>query len=588
MNTVKQHHRLSLFLGSLFLTCILLTGCFGKGQSDEQVQAAFDTFLNDIFLTEVKEDGITFNFTLSHPESYGITEAPQTLGDYSLDYMEADMAKTENLLSALKDFPYRKLTDTQKLTYDVLKASLEQNLKGSDFLLYQRAFSKTIGLQAQLPVLFAEYHFSDKASVDTYLTLLSDVERYYQQILDFEEAKIQAGLFMSHATAADIIEQCQDFISKTDTNFLIEVFNDRLDTIGGLSTEEKDTYRQQNKEIVLHSVIPAYKNIISFLTQHIDDGINNGGLCYLPEGKEYYQHLITSSTGSSKTIKEVDEALDSLLRDTMGTMQEIIAEHPEILEAAMDVSYPMKEPAKILSYLEEAVKADYPGIEKVDYSIKYVHESLQPSISPAFYLIPPIDDDNQNSIYINPYKDYNLDTIFTTLAHEGYPGHLYQNVYFSQTNPAPIRSLLSCTGYSEGWATYVEMDSYYLSGIDKTLAEFLRANNLATLCMYGKVDVGVNYYGWDLSKATDYLGQFGVTDAGVSRDIYQSMIAEPGNYLNYILGCIEFLEMKDTAMKKLGDSFVLKDFHEFILSSGPARFEVLNDYLKDWMKNYKA
>lgn len=584
MNTVKQHRRLSLFLGSLFLTCILLVGCFGKSQSDEQVQAAFDTFLNDVFVTEVKEDGITFNYTLSHPESYGITEAPQTLGDYSLDYMKADIAKTENLLSALKDFPYRKLTDGQKLTYDVLKTSLEQNLKGSDFLLYQKAFSKTIGLQAQLPVLFAEYHFSDRTSVDTYLALLSDVERYYQQILDFEETKIEAGLFMSHATASDIIEQCQDFISKTDNNLLIEVFNDQVEAINGLSAEEKTAYREKNKEIVLHSVIPAYKNIISFLTQHIDDGVNNGGLCYLPEGKEYYQYLVSSSTGSSKTIKEVDEALDNLLKDTMGTLQEIASKNPEILEDAMNVSYPMKDPAKILSYLEECVKTDYPEIEKVNYSIKYVHESLQPSISPAFYLTPPIDDDNQNSIYINPYKDYNLDAIFTTLAHEGYPGHLYQNVYFNQTNPPAIRSLLNCTGYSEGWATYVEMDSYYLSGIDKTLADFLRANNLATLCMYGKIDVGVNYYGWDLSKTANYLKQFGVTDTAIIKDIYQSMIAEPGNYLNYILGCIEFLEMKDTAMKKQGSSFSLKDFHEFILSSGPAHFEVLNDYLKDWMK----
>lgn len=583
MNTVKQH-RLSLFLGSLFLTCILLTGCFGKGQSDEQVQAAFDTFLNDVFVTEVKEDGITFNYTLSHPENYGITEVPKTLGDYSLDYMEKDMVKSENLLSALKDFPYRKLTDEQKLTYDVLKAALEQNLKGSDFLLYQRTFSKTVGLQAQLPVLFAEYHFSDKASVDTYLALLADIERYYQQILDFEEEKIEAGLFMSHATASDIIEQCQDFISKTDNNLLIEIFNDQIETIDELSSEEKNAYRQKNEEIVLNSVIPSYKNIISFLTQHIDDGVNSGGLCYLPEGKEYYQYLVSSSTGSSKTIKEVDEALDDLLRDTMKDLQRIASENPEILEDAMNVSFPMTDPAKILSYLEEAIKTDYPEIEKVDYSIKYVHESLQPSISPAFYLTPPIDDDNQNSIYINPYKDYNLDAIFTTLAHEGYPGHLYQNVYFNQTNPPAIRSLLSCTGYSEGWATYVEMDSYYLSGIEMTLADFLHANNLATLCMYGKVDVGVNYYGWDLSKTTDYLKQFGVTDTAVIKEIYQAMIAEPGNYLNYILGCIEFLEMKDTATNKLGDSFVLKDFHEFILSCGPARFEILNDYLKKWTK----
>lgn len=587
MNTEKQNRRLSFLLGSLFLTCILLTGCFGGKQSSEQIQAGFDAFLNDIFVAEVQNDGITFNYTLSHPENFGITKMPETLGDYSLDYIKADLAKTENLLSSLKDFPYRKLTDEQKLTYDILKADLEQTLEGSDFFLYQNTLSKTIGLQAQLPVLFAEYHFSDKASVDTYLALLSDIERYYGQILEMEKAKIEAGLFMSHATASDIIEQCRNFISKTDNNLLIEVFNDQVETVDDLSREQKDAYRAKNKEIVLNSVIPAYKNMISFLTQHIDDGVNSGGLCYLPEGKEYYQYLVSASTGSSKTIKEADKALDLLMKNNFYTMQKIASENPEILEEAIDVSYPMKDPDKILSYLEEAIKTDYPEIEAVDYSVKYVHESLQPSISPAFYLTPPIDDDDQNAIYINPYKDYNLDAIFTTLAHEGYPGHLYQNVYFNQTEPAAIRSLLGCTGYSEGWATYVEMNSYDLSGIDKELSAFLQANNLASLCMYGKIDIGINYYGWDLAKTTQYLKQFNVTEPSVIKDIYQSMIAEPGNYLNYILGYNEFWEMKNTAIKKLGSDFVLKDFHEFVLSIGPAPFDIINNYLKDWIKNYK-
>jgi uncharacterized protein (DUF885 family) len=173
-----------------------------------------------------------------------------------------------------------------------------------------------------------------------------------------------------------------------------------------------------------------------------------------------------------------------------------------------------------------------------------------------------------------------MDTIFTTLAHEGYPGHLYQNVFFHRTNPSPVRSIVGYSGYSEGWATYVEMDSYYLAGIGDALAEFLRANNLASLCMYGKIDVGVNYYGWDLEKTKDYLLTFGIEDSASCEEIYRAMVAEPGNYLNYIVGCIEFLELREAAAKKLKDDFVLKDFHEAILSIGPTSFDVLRNYLK--------
>ena len=541
--------------------------------------------MNEIFVTEIQKDGITFNYTLTQPETYGIEEIPDTLGEYSLEAQKEELAVTENYLTTLENFSYRQLTSEQKLTYDILKDYLAQTLEGSDFLLYQSCLSKTIGLQAQLPILFAEYHFSDEASVENYLTLLADIERYYQQIQTFEELKIKEGFFMSHATATDIIEQCQNFISKKEDNLLIEVFNDQIDSMNELSMEEKEAYKEKNKSIVLDSVIPAYKSLISFLTENKDNGINSGGLCYFPEGKSYYQHLVASSTGSDKSIKEMDEALDTLLVDSVKTMQELSKQDTTILEKAIDISYPMTDPEEILSYLEDAIKEEYPELTTVDYNIKYVHESLQPSISPAFYLTPPIDDDTQNSIYINPYKDYNMDTIFTTLAHEGFPGHLYQNVYFDRTNPAAVRSLINYTGYSEGWATYVEMDSYYLSGIDNTLAAFLRANNLATLCMYGKVDIGVNYYGWDLEEVKEYLAQFGVTDIDTIKEIYQAMIAEPGNYLNYILGYIEFVELREIAEKKQGASFDAKEFHEFVLSVGPANFNVINAHLKNWLKN---
>ena len=584
MNTTKNLKRLPLLIISLLFSCLLLTGCVGSKQSDAQVQKAFDSFTENIFLTEIQQDGLTFNYTLAHPESYGIDAPATTLGDYSLSAMKENLASTENYLSALKDFSYRQLSQEQKLTYDILKNYLKQELDGSNYLLYNNVLSKTIGIQAQLPVLFAEYNFSDKASVDCYLSLLSDIERYFNQILSFEEIKIKNNLFMSHTTAEDIIAQCQNFISKTEDNLLIQIFNDRIETIAGLSENEKKEYKEKNKDIVLNSVIPAYKNIISFMTEYKDSGINSGGLCYFPEGKEYYQYLVSTSTGSSKTIKEIDKILDEYLASSMEKMQAIAIKDVSILEKAENLTYPLTDPAKILTYLEKAIEKDYPAMESVDYSIKYVHESLQPDISPAFYLTPPIDDSSINSIYINPYKDYNMDTIFTTLAHEGYPGHLYQNVYFNRTAPSPIRSILGCTGYSEGWATYVEMDSYFLSGIEETLAAFLSANNLASLCMYGKIDVGVNYYGWDLEKTSAYLRQFGVEDPAIIKEIHQSMIAEPGNYLNYILGCIEFKELRKTAEEKLGGDFSLKDFHELILSTGPCTFDTLREQLKNWMK----
>ena len=83
-------------------------------------------------------------------------------------------------------------------------------------------------------------------------------------------------------------------------------------------------------------------------------------------------------------------------------------------------------------------------------------------------MIPPIDNSGENVIYINPGHISDDLTLFTTLAHEGYPGHLYQTVYYSATKHPPIRDLLSFGGYTEGWATYCEMLSYYYSPVSYT------------------------------------------------------------------------------------------------------------------------
>ena len=72
-------------------------------------------------------------------------------------------------------------------------------------------------------------------------------------------------------------------------------------------------------------------------------------------------------------------------------------------------------------------------------------------------------------------------TLFTTLAHEGYPGHLYQTIFYESTDPDPVRSIFNFGGYVEGWATYAEMCSYYLTPLPKEQATILQKNGSVIL-----------------------------------------------------------------------------------------------------------
>ncbi|WP_310605200.1 DUF885 domain-containing protein [Anaerosporobacter sp.] len=587
---MKKHTKLYLLL-TLATLLFAFTGCSSIGditKSAAQSQEEFDALANEIFLDNVQSDSITLNYTLANPESYGITNYKPTLGEFTLEEMKANLAKCENYSARLEKINYKKLTDEQKLTYDIMKDYYKVDDNDQDLLLYYETLSPTVGLQAQLPILYAEYNFYDKDDIDAYLELLPCTYDYFKQIMDFEKLKSDAGLFMSDRSVNDIIDQCAALISDKENNFLISVFNDKVENYEGLTEDEITAYKEKNKDAILNYVIPAYELLIEGLTDLKGTGVNDGGLANFKNGKQYYESLVRSETGSDRDIESLIRLLNKYIQTNIVNMQTLLAKDASLEELASSYTYPMTDPEEILSYLQEAIKERFPDMEKVNYTIKYVHKSLQDFISPAFYLTPALDNYNENSIYINGSDKFDLSEIFTTLAHEGYPGHLFQNVYYAQQNPAPIRSTLNFGGYSEGWATYVEMISYHMSGLDDNLASVLEQNNAIILMMYARADIGINYEGWTRDDCDSYLkSMLGITDEDTCDKFYIAMVEEPANYLQYTIGYIEMMELRSKAEEKLGDKFSEKAYHEFILKTGPSQFYVIDKYLDKWIKSVK-
>lgn len=577
---MKKKQKYILLLLMLLLSILGSLGCGIKGITGPSED--FDTFLDRIFITEVQRDAITLNYTLSNPENYGITNPEITFGDYSKEGIEKSLAATENYLATLKRFDYDSLTEDQKLNYDILKKDLELGVTSGDFIYYMESLGPTTGIQAQLPVLLAEYNFYDKEDIDNYLKLLPQVYDYFEDICQFEKEKSQAGLFMNDNVAENIIDQCEKFIANKESNYLISIFNEKVSNFEGLTEAEIKIYQEKNKDAVLNSVIPAYELLIDTLTQLKGTGTNDKGLCYYEKGKEYYEYLIKANTGSSRSIPELETMLENLLSTNMLKLSTIINKNPEIYDTVMSLSYSLTDPSKILKYLKRAIKKDFPSCPEVNYTIKYVDKSLEEHLSPAMYLVPPLDSYNNNVIYINQNPEYDLSQIFTTIAHEGYPGHLYQSVYFRSLNPPAIRNLLNFGGYAEGWATYVEYYSYHLAGLDEDVAAFLEANMAANMALYCRVDMGVHYDGWSLADTANYLKSY-IADPDTIRLLYNTIIEEPALYPQYGIGYLEFLNLRNTAEESLGKDFVLKDFHKFILDIGPAQFDVIADRMENWI-----
>lgn len=572
----------------MVLAVSLFAGCahfesieYSQEISEENPETieAFDQFINDIFETEVTENTINLHFTISDPEKYGITDYPVTLGDLSNDAMSDSNARLENYLSGLSSFSYTELTLNQQLTYDILENYFQLQLDMADMYLYDELLRPSTGVQAQLPILYEEYSFNSKKDVEDYLKLLALTDKYFDQIISFEKEKADAGLFMSDFACQNIIDQCNAFIADSDNHYLIETFNTRIDKLTGLTQSEKDHYRLQNEKMLREHIFPAYENLAAALTDLLGSGTNENGLCYFPEGKQYYEYLLAYNTGASESVKTLENMISNERVKVLQESSDLTTENPELWELASEATLTPTDSATTLNHLKEVMLDDFPAPPETSYTVSYIDDCVADYLAPAFYVIAPIDDYSHNSIYINETTDTTNISYFTTLAHEGFPGHLYQTVMTYESGIEPVRSILNYSGFVEGWATYVEFQSYHYAGLDDDVATILELNQDATLSLYASTDIGIHYEGWTLEDTKKFWNNYGITNDDAIESIFELIVEEPTHYLKYYIGFLKFEELKkETSLKNIKD-YNDKSFHQAVLSIGPAPFDIVDKYL---------
>lgn len=573
----------------LFTVSFSLTACRGKDAEGEN--RSFRKFTKEIFCQEVSSNTISIHYTLKNPEDYGIEEADPTFGTLALN-AEQRLAAVENLEQAMGRFSYAKLNVENQLTYDVLKYYLEGVKEDAEFIMYAEPLGLISGVQTQLPVVLSEYPLECREEIETYLKLLKTTPEYFESVIGFEKRKAEMGLFMSDDAAEQVMAQCQAFMNMGDQNYLISTFVERVEKIKELSQKEKSDYIKKNALMLNSYVLPSYHKLLMAIEQLKGAGSNEAGLCYYPEGKEYYEHVVQNAVGSRRTVREMQELTKKQMVEDMQRMEQAFAElkqHSGTAEtkveevretASLQVTAEVApNPVSILKTLEKGIEKNFPSPPKTNVQVKYVPEAMQEHLSPAFYMIPAIDDYENNVIYVNEAHMGNHLTLFTTLAHEGYPGHLYQTTYYAGTNPDPIRNIFQFGGYVEGWATYAEMASYSLAPLKKEQAVILQRNSSMILGMYTLADIGIHYDGWSRDELGKFLAGYGLKDRGTADRIYDLILGSPGNYLKYYIGYLEFLELKKEWQQEKAETFSQKEFHEAVLAVGPAPFELVEEYM---------
>ena len=580
-------HRKKIFL---ILPCCLLVilisflsgNAFWSSLHAESSDRQFRTFTRSLFQTEVSANTISLHYTLRSPSDYGIADIPATYGNLSSDPIAAK-ASVRNVLSSLQEFDPGTLSSENALTFKILDTYLKNASTGTDYLLYQEPLGSVSGIHTQLPVLLSEYSFYDTQDVETYLALLKETPSYFDSVIRFEQKKAASGFFMPDYQADSVLDTCQSFIDMGKENYLVSTFNERIASLDLLPENKKDSFQKENMKLVTEEIYPAYQNLITAIKSLKGKGMNEQGLSHFPYGKKYYEYLVRQTTGCNESISRLRLMTRAQILEDLSAMQKILFPADAALTQASVLE--QTSPDSMLDDLRSKITDTFPKIPDVDFQVKYVPESMQDYLSPAFYMIPAIDNLTENVIYINNGQTTSGLNLYTTLAHEGYPGHLYQTVYFSASEPDPIRSILDFGGYVEGWATYAEMMSYYLAPLPKTEASLLQKNNSVILGLYALADMGIHYDGWSVTDTVRFFSDYGINDPNAVQSVYKLIIGSPANYLKYYIGYLKFYELKKEMADALGNQFSQKEFHRAVLDVGPAPFEIVYDEVEKNLLN---
>lgn len=577
---LKKHRMLSV---GIFLAAVLSIIYAAILSPAGKSTGSFSEFCTTLFREEMKSNTMNLHFTLKDPKAAGIDSYEITLGSLSGDSPHNQARQLKKLSEELKKYSHRSLKGKDRLTCRLLSdyISRQQNLAAYPY--YDEPLTPSGGVTSQLPVLLAEYTFRNTRDIKDYLGLLSQMDTYFLGILDYEQKKADAGLFMSDEACLKVIEGCEVFTEHPDDNFLIDTFSNRLNAMDGLTDTQKNTYIKQHSKVLSEHVIPAYRQMIKGLTMLLGRGHNNWGLCNFPEGKAYYEAVVSADTGCDDSVEDLFSQIAKARREDLTFCQNLLEKNPKLASQSPKPDAALKEENAMLSRLQKEILTNFPAPPQTEVEICHVDPALSEYLAPAFYITAPIDDISHNRIYINDAKNDTDIYYFTTLAHEGYPGHLYQTICTSSYGAPEVRSLLNYPGYTEGWATYTEMQAFYYAGLDPDLASLLQHNQAATLSLYATADIGIHYFGWEKEKNAAFWSEYGVDDTATVKRITDLILEEPGNYLKYYVGYLKFRQMREQLALE-NKNFSVSAFHEAILRTGPSPFSVLEETVRDQLK----
>ena len=432
-----------------------------------------------------------------------------------------------------------------------------------------------------------------------YLHLLDEYAQGIGQLADKVAGQKERGIYLPKAQVPAVVGMFEGYRDRLE-----ELFVPPADRVG----DSADDFLAQVRTAIETGIEPRFGRLIAELgDDYLEAAPEQVGLGTVPGGRELYVHRVRTHTTTDLTPEEIHQlGLDEVARieAELAVLREEIGFEAGSEETAMkEFLDQVRADPRFIAASPEEVEERYMGyVEKIEPHIADYFDVLPEAPYGVRRLDPTSEATMTFGVYqlptsVNPRGEYRYNgsdlenrSLFSAqglIYHELIPGHHFQLALANEREDLPRfrRETIGYGAFTEGWAEYA-------ANLGKEMGVYENAYDL-----YGRLvmemfiscrlvlDTGMNYFGWDLERAREYMSARVVySDVEVATELLRYSADIHGQALAYRIGNLEILRQRRKAEDALGARFDIKAFHAAVIGSGAMPMVVLDEHIDWWIE----
>lgn len=524
-------------------------------------------------------------------------------GDNSIAAIERRHREDIEAMNRLKAIDRSKLSESDKLNYDLYLKDLEGDIEGFKYKGFLVPLNQRGGIQ-NADGINRSLRFTTVKDYEDWIARLNAFPAQMQNTI----ALMRIGMKERSVLARKVLERVPgqidaQLVDKPEDSPFYRPFKD-FDA--SISEADRSRLSKAAAEAIAKNVIPQYREFKKFFVEeYLPACFPEAGIWQHPQGGEYYAFLARRFTTTGMTPEEIHNKGLSEVKRIRAEMEKIKAQvgFKGDLKAFFDhlrtdEKYFYKTPGELLDAYRAISKKIDPELVKVfrtlprmPYGVIPIPDAIAPDTTTAYYNSPAADGSRAGYYYVNLYKPETRPKweMMALSIHEAVPGHHLQIALQQELGEVPnFRKYGGYTAFTEGWGLYSESLGEEMGLYEDPLDKFGQLTYEMWRAVRLVVDTGIHYYKWDRQRAIDFfMDNAAKTEQDIVNEI-DRYIAWPGQALAYKIGELKIKEVRAKAARELGDDFDIKEFHDVVLLSGAVPLDILERNVDEWIASKRA